>query len=597
MAKDYEHLTRAQLIAELKLRDAALLQDTEVALLKHDLDVHQEELLVQHAQLSEAQLQLEASRDAYADLYDFAPFAYLTLCPNGLVTAINLTGCSLLEIERGRIIGLPLYGFVAEPDRDQLLDHLRRCRQGEVPVTTELSFQSRRGKRTPVALLSRPDTKGGFRTVVHDLTERKQTEEEIKLLNASLEERVQQRTSELEEAIDLLRAEVAQRQAAEAALSDAHRRKDEFLAMLGHELRNPLAPIRNAAEVLRLSLAGDEAAQEMLAIVLRQTSHMGRIVDDLLDVSRILRGKIHLHPEPVDLVRLVREVATDFNRECESAGIALAADDGESPVWVHGDPTRLAQIVGNLLHNAIKFTPSGGRVDVTVSVSSHDPSHADLRVHDTGMGIDPDMLPRLFQTFSQADHSLDRSRGGLGLGLALVKGLAELHGGEVHAASSGRGKGAEFVVLLPLVEAPTIADQSPLASGGERTYRVLIIDDQRDTVRTMQALLKSLGHEVFTAADGEEGLRVAQEARPDVIFSDIGLPGMDGYAVARSVRDDPATSAAYLVAITGYGQHDDQRRAIEAGFNRHLTKPVAYGDLQTVLASLPKNSESRPLPL
>jgi CheY-like chemotaxis protein len=175
----------------------------------------------------------------------------------------------------------------------------------------------------------------------------------------------------------------------------------------------------------------------------------------------------------------------------------------------------------------------------------------------------------------------------LGLGLALVKGLVELHGGEVHAASSGRGKGAEFVVLLPLAEAPTAAEQSPLAQNGERTYRVLIIDDQRDTLCTMQALIKSLGHEVFTAADGEEGLRVAHEAHPDVIFSDIGLPGIDGYAVARSVRDDPATRAAYLVAITGYGQHDDQRRALGAGFDRHLTKPVAYHDLQGILASLP----------
>jgi PAS domain S-box-containing protein len=585
MAKDYEQLTRAQLIAELRFHDSATAQLAEMAVLKHDLEVHQEELLVQHAQLREAQSLLEASRDQYADLYDFAPIAYLTLDPNGLVKAINLTGCSLLEAERTRILGLPLQSFVAAEDRGKLLDHMRRCRQSTTPVTTELTFHSRSDKRTSVSLLSRSNGGGGFRTVLHDLTERKKAENEIRRLNATLEERVQQRTQELEQAIEQLRGEIAQRQAAEAALKDAHRRKDEFLAMLGHELRNPLAPIRNAAEVLRLLSSDLPDAKEMVAIVLRQTNHMSRIVDDLLDVSRILRGKIALHEETVDLARIAREVAADFSRDFDASQIALQVEVGESPVWIRGDATRLAQIIGNLLHNALKFTLSGGRVTVTASADEASPS-AVLTVRDTGMGIDADMLPRLFETFSQADRSLDRTRGGLGLGLALVKGLVELHGGQVQATSEGRGQGAEFRIRLPLVAAPEATASAPSNGRATATYRVLVIDDQHDTVRTMQALIKRLGHEVFTAANGEEGIRVARDMHPDVVFSDIGLPDIDGYAVARSLREDPAMSSTYLVAITGYGQQEDQRRAVDAGFDRHLTKPIAYQDLQNVLAAV-----------
>ncbi len=374
----------------------------------------------------------------------------------------------------------------------------------------------------------------------------------------------------------------AQREA-EQALRDADRRKDEFLAMLAHELRNPLAPIRHAVEVLRLVGPDEPALRQAADVVDRQAAHMARLVDDLLDVSRIARGRVTLRSERCDLADIVRQSAEDYRANLEAAGLALVVDVPAGPVWMQGDPTRLAQMVGNLLHNASKFTPAGGRVTVRLAV---DAPNVMLAVEDTGVGIATDLLPRLFDPFSQAAQGLDRGRGGLGLGLALVKGIALLHGGSVTAHSDGPGRGATFRLRLPLAEPGRTAaapESAPAPAGGAR---VLLIEDNVDAAEALRMLLALHGHEVTVAADGVAGLEAARSLRPDAVLCDIGLPGaMDGYAVARTLRAESMT--ALLVALSGYGQEEDRRRSREAGFDLHLVKPVPWSELAKVLAGLP----------
>jgi signal transduction histidine kinase/ActR/RegA family two-component response regulator len=378
------------------------------------------------------------------------------------------------------------------------------------------------------------------------------------------------------------------------ALREADRRKDEFLAMLGHELRNPLAPIRNAVQILRQA-GHDEALLEMArGMIDRQVSHLARLVDDLLDVSRISRGKILLRKERLDLTELVRDTVEDHRRGLEAGGLTVELTLSGGPLWVEGDGTRLAQVLGNLLNNAGKFTDPGGRVAVELSggtlgntSSLGSAGMAEIRIEDTGIGMDPEMLERLFETFSQADRTLDRSRGGLGLGLALVKGLMDLHGGEVQAGSAGLGRGSRFTLRLPLAAAAeaTSREESVTPERGAASRRVLVIEDNVDAAESMQMLLELSGFEVETAVDGRAGLEAARRFQPDVVLCDIGLPGgMDGYAVARELRADDALRPVRLIALTGYGQAEDRLRAYAEGFDLHLTKPVDPALLPDLLA-------------
>jgi two-component system CheB/CheR fusion protein len=311
-----------------------------------------------------------------------------------------------------------------------------------------------------------------------------------------------------------------------------------------------------------------------------------------LDVSRISRGKSLLRKCPLDLTALVREVADDFAAVYGESGVKLDLELCASPIWVEADATRLSQIIGNLLHNANKFTPRGGRVIVALELEQ---ATAALSVRDTGIGIAPESISRIFTSFYQSDHTLDRAFGGLGLGLALVKGLVDLHGGQVAVRSEGTGRGTEFTVRLPTCAASTATDKRAPARASRR-HRVLVIDDQRDALFTMHALLAQLGQEVVTAANGPDALKAAAEFRPDIVLSDIGLPEMDGYAIARRMRSDPSLRPSKLIAVTGYGQAADQQRAYEAGFDAHLTKPVALEALCRILDETPAAPGSDPTP-
>jgi signal transduction histidine kinase/ActR/RegA family two-component response regulator len=374
----------------------------------------------------------------------------------------------------------------------------------------------------------------------------------------------------------------------EEALREADRRKDAFLAMLAHELRNPLAPVRTAVGVLKMAGPAEPPLAQAREMIERQVAHMARLIDDLLDVSRIGRGRILLRRQPLDLARLARDAVEDHRRLLEETGLKLLTDFPDRPMPILGDPTRLAQVVGNLVQNAAKFTDAGGVVEVRLATEP-DGRVAVLSVRDTGIGMEADLLGRLFEPFSQADRSLDRSRGGLGLGLALVKGLVELHGGTILAASPGLDRGSEFTVRLPLNPAlspPAPSERAPPAPSGA-SLQVLIVEDNRDAAESLRLLLEMQGYRVVVAHTGRAALEVARREPPDLVLCDIGLPGgMDGYALARALRTDSSRPSPHLIALSGYGQEEDQRRAHEAGFARHLTKPVDPAVLSELLDSL-----------
>jgi two-component system CheB/CheR fusion protein len=377
--------------------------------------------------------------------------------------------------------------------------------------------------------------------------------------------------------------DITERKRAEEALREANRKRSEFLGVLSHELRNPLAPIRNALYILRHAPEGSEHASRAKVIIERQTNQLTRLVDDLLDITRMSRGKIRLRRRRVDLTALVRHAVEDHRPVYDPRHIALSLRVEVAPLWIDADATRITQTIGNLLQNAVKFTNANGHV--AVSVERAGPSRASIRIADDGIGIAPEVLPRIFEPFTQADESLHRSFGGLGLGLALVKELVDRHGGRVEARSQGLGRGSEFTVSLPLVADMTEALHVPPAARRMRTARrrVLVIEDSVDTAETLREALVMGHHEVAVAHDGEEGLATARVFKPDVVLCDIGLPGVDGYEVARRIRADPALSPR-LIALTGYALPEEQRRALEAGFHQHLAKPFEIAELEEVLA-------------
>jgi len=380
--------------------------------------------------------------------------------------------------------------------------------------------------------------------------------------------------------------DVTDRKRAEDGLKNADRRKDEFLATLAHELRNPLAPLRSGLQVLNISQ--DAAlAVETRKMMDRQLSHMVRLIDDLLDVSRITSDKLVLRKEWVSL-RAIVETAVETSRPVtEAAGHALNLALPEEPIWLAADPTRLSQVICNLLTNAAKYTPEGGSIKLAAAMEG---GEIVFRVTDTGLGIPPEMLGEVFEMFTQVDRSLDRAQGGLGIGLALVKRLVELHGGTITALSPGLGAGSTFIVRLPLVEAcargmsPGTPGDATSARSPTSGRRVLVVDDNVDGAASLAKVLQICGHETRTAHSGPEALDAARPFKPEVVFLDIGLPGMSGYEVAKRLRGEPSLSGAVLVALTGWGSEDHKRQSREAGFDFHLTKPVEVTTIESVLA-------------
>lgn len=373
-----------------------------------------------------------------------------------------------------------------------------------------------------------------------------------------------------------------------AALREADRRKDDFLATLAHELRNPLAPLRNGLELIRL--AGDDrgAVEEARRTMERQLRHVVRLIDDLLDVSRITRGKLRLRRERVEVAEAIRGAVEANRLQFESGGIELIVALPAGPLDLDADPTRLVQVLSNLLNNAAKFSDRGGRVWLTAERRGGDVA---IVVRDEGIGIAPEHLPHLFEMFAQVDPALERTQGGLGIGLALVKGLVEMHGGTVAARSEGIGRGSELVVRLPaLAERPDIGavdePDVPATKEAASARRVLVVDDMRDSARTLSALLKLMGHETRMAHDGLEAVAAAETYRPEIILMDIGMPALNGYDACRLIRQQDWGRRMTLVALTGWGQENDKERATAAGFDRHLVKPIDPDDLSKLMAEV-----------
>lgn len=369
-------------------------------------------------------------------------------------------------------------------------------------------------------------------------------------------------------------------------LREANSAKDEFLAMLAHELRNPLASIRSAVELMGLCRPDDPVREEARAAIERQVYHMTRLQDDLLDISRITRNHITLHKKKLELTSVVASAVMSIRPAAERFGHTLNFASTKSPMPLEGDQTRLEQVVVNLLNNAIKYTPNGGRIDVRLD---REGDYALVEIRDTGIGIASEMLPRIFEPFMQVDRALDRAQGGLGLGLTLVRKLVELHGGSVQAQSSGEGCGSAFMIRLPLTsQDPAQNNSQPLRRFDTPSRRVLLVDDNAVLSRMTRLLLEKCGHDVVaTAADGPAAIDAASEHRPEVILLDIGLPGMDGYEVARRLRQICDLDQTMLIAVTGYGQEEDRRRCYEAGFDEHVVKPVSVEVLQELLARAP----------
>ncbi len=376
------------------------------------------------------------------------------------------------------------------------------------------------------------------------------------------------------------------------ALEQSHQSAHVFLAMLSHELRNPLAPLMTSVDILRMRNAGDPVVQQTSDVIARQVQHLTRLVDDLMDVSRITSGRIALSQAPVDIAVPVARAVELSRALIDTRGHSLHLLLPERPLMVSGDLTRLTQVMVNLLNNAAKYTPPGGRIYVRVDKQGE---IVTVRVKDTGGGMPPDLVPRVFDLFTQGARSLDRVEGGLGVGLTLVQKIVELHGGTVTAHSEGVNRGSEFAVLLPLLLASETSlsevRSAERAAEPRHRLRILVVDDNRDAAESLAILMELWGHEVKRAYHGTNALELSADYRPDVIFLDIGLPGMDGYEVAAQLRASAATAGAMLIAVTGYGQEEDRRRSHRAGFDQHLVKPVSPDNLHSLLESLEPRRE------
>ncbi len=564
--------------------------------LLHKLQIYEEELQLQNQELRVAQVELEKSLHRYAELFDLSPMGHLVLDEKGVIKDINLTAARLLERNRTSLPNYPFVHFVAPEDRAAFLTYMGRCRRrGESQVAAELRLKTRSGALVDVELYCNLESVTAqdpqFHVSIVDIGDRKRNQEALFRAHQELEWRVEARTAELSRTNESLKHEIRERERLEKELrrhvrelDEADRQKNEFLAMLSHELRNPLSAIVNAGEVLRRQAEHHtlEPLGRIARIIKEQGSHLKHLLDDLLDIARITQGKIALRQEIIDVATIVHQAVEANRAQLEERRQQLTVTSLSKPAYLHADTTRCIQVLGNLLHNASKFTAPGGEIALTVELEGREVL---IRVRDNGAGIPPELIERIFEPFVQEDRSLARSSGGLGIGLALVKRLVEMHGGRVEAQSAGAWQGSEFKVWLPLTAPPPKALASDPLSAGRRAgpLTVLAVDDNADYADSLRELLAVFGYEVHVCYDGEAALQFAHQQQADVVLLDIGMPEMDGYELARRLREEAGFKDIPLIAISGYGSAEDRRRCQEAGIDHHLVKPVDIDALRELL--------------
>jgi len=532
-------------LLERPVRVASLVTASQTALRARQRQYHAREHL---HELDHVAGQLRESEGRLKALFANAAVGIAELTPRGRFTLVNDALCELLRESRERLLATDLADVTHEDDRADLLSVIGRVVRGEQETFVgERRFVRPDGSviwvKLSVAVSRDPGEVRGV-AVIEDVTERKQAEEDLR---------------------------------------EADRRKDEFLATLAHELRNPLAPIRNSLHIFRMAGVQDPAVARVTDMMERQVQHMVRMVDDLIEVSRISRGKIELRRERVELASVLRNAVDTSLPLIEAGKHKLSVEIPTDTVVMDADPVRLAQVFANLLNNAAKYTPPGGQIGLHVELADH---HATICVTDTGEGIPPNMLSRVFNMFTQVNTG-SRAQGGLGIGLTLARTLVHLHGGTIEAKSEGLDRGCQFLVRLPILarEAQALPALQP-QQAHLRTLehrRVLVVDDNEDAADSLGMLLEFLGAEVKVVHDGKSALEAMKTFRPAVVLLDLGMPGMNGLEVARRMREDPEFRKTTLVAVTGWGQREDRRRTHEAGFDYHLVKPADVGALQSIL--------------
>jgi PAS domain S-box-containing protein len=511
-----------------------------------------EALLVSSVKQHELAEEAQKAVTRYRQFFETAKDGILILdVTTGIIADANPFMSELLGYAHEDLLNKELWQIGLFSDKAASIAALQELRDRHYIRYEHLPMESNHGRRIEVEIVAHVFTGTYIQCHIRDITVRRQLEHKL------------HEQSE--------------------ALADLHRRKDEFLAMLGHELRNPLAPILNSVQLLRLNKKEDELQQQARTVIERQVGQLTRLVDDLLEVSRITTGRVQLRQDRIVVSGIVERAVETTSPLMKQHRHQLTVSLPPQPIFLYADAARLEQVVVNLLTNAAKYTNEGGHVWLTVEQCGDE---CVLRVRDTGVGIAPEFLPRIFELFTQAERSLDRSQGGLGIGLALVYRLVEMHGGRVEAVSA-LGIGSEFVIRLPVLLTP--APQPPAASNEAKmptgSLRILVVDDNRDTAESLTMLLRMSGHDVQTAHDGPAALKAARDYRPNVMLLDIGLPGLNGYEVAKQLRQQPVPQEIVLVAMTGYGQETDRQNAREAGFDHHLVKPADFAEVQQILAT------------
>ena len=574
-------MSKAELIHELEsLSGSSMEQDEELNRTIQNLETHQAELEMQNHELQHAQRLIETSRDRYSMLFDYAPTGYVLLDASGTITSLNFTASELLGVDRRQAVHFPFCMFVARDHASDFWDHIRRCRRGDSRIVTDLHIQPRSASQPrPVQLVSVPSHEIEseamvFWTVIIDLSDRERLEAE--------------RASRIREQVQRTEAE------------RANQAKDEFLATLSHELRTPLNVISGWVQLLQMGNLPPSEKSRGYDVIQKSVRQQVQIINDLLDMSRIIRGVLHLDTAAVEIRAVLQDTVASVRPAAEQKSVSLHLTLPPFPLMVRGDLSRLTQIFSNLVQNAVKFTPAGGKVDVVLELgqAALDDGHpwegARIAVRDTGVGIRPEFLPHVFERFRQEDSSTTRRHGGLGLGLAIVRHLVDTHGGKVTADSKGEGLGSTFTVELPLAETGSV-EPAAVRNSCETSLEglaVLLVDDDALTRDMLQRALEPMGAELRAAGSATEAFDTLRQWTPSIIVCDIGMPDEDGLSLIRRLREMPREAGGNLpaVALTAYVGNVERDRALDAGFDTFLTKPIDPRDLAAEITRVVERS-------